>query len=164
VVGDHLARRWTSAEDLRGGLAAEVGQRHVRAARAAAALVRDGVDSPQETRARLVIMRHGFPEPVPAVPIRDEAGAVLARGDLGYEAEQVVIQYEGDVHRTEQRRWRQDRARDELARDLGWLVLLMLPDDVAHPAPFLDRLGRALLSRHGPASDRLRRAGVSRAA
>jgi hypothetical protein len=110
-------------------------------------LLRPGVDSPQETRLRLIIVRAGLPEPDVNVPVFDAAGEWIGSPDLGYGAYRIALQYEGDVHRSNPRRWRQDIARDEAFADAGWLVLRTTADDVARPSRFLHRLTRALVAR-----------------
>jgi hypothetical protein len=105
---------------------------------------RDGVDSPQETRLRLGIVAYGLPEPDVAVVVRDRHGEWLGVVELGYRKRRVLIQYEGDLHRTSRRRWRQDIARDEAYIAEGWRVLRATADDVDRPARFCHRLQQVL--------------------
>lgn len=144
VIGDHLLRRAGGLDALVEGLERERGQRHVVRARRALPLLRVGVDSPPETRLRLRIVRFGLPEPEVNITVRDRAGGWLGRAELGYRKERVLIQYEGDIHRTDRRRWRKDIARDESYRDEGWAVLRATADDVERPRRFCLRLQRLL--------------------
>jgi hypothetical protein len=63
-------------------------------------LVRAKVDSPMETRSRLLLVFAGLPEPQPGQEILDEHGQCVATVDLGYRAAKIAIEYDGDLHRT----------------------------------------------------------------
>jgi hypothetical protein len=147
VLGDYLVNGWVSPESLARHLRERPRTRGVVRARDALGLVRPGTDSPQETRLRLRVVAAGLPEPAVNKPAFDPAGEWLGTPDLGYEEYLVAIQYDGDVHRTNPRRWRQDVARDEGFRDAGWAVLRAVAEDVARPSVFLQRLTRTLRER-----------------
>lgn len=145
VLGDYFVRNWVSRSRLTGHVAtAPRGTRGVVRAREALALVREGVNSPPETLLRLHIVRNGLPEPAVNPTIYDSAGGWLGEPDLAHLLQRVLTQYDGDVHRTTIRRWRQDIARDEAFRDDGWTVLRATGSDLAHPGPYLTRLRRYL--------------------
>ncbi len=145
VLGDYLVRHWTSTADIERHLAVSPrATRGIVRAREALALVRVGVDSPQETRLRLIIVRHGLPEPTVNPLVYNNAGEWLGQPDLAHLRERVATQVDGDVHRTNRRRWRQDIARDEAFRDVGWTVLRTTAQDIRYPGPYLARLERAL--------------------
>lgn len=148
VVGDHLARWYGGVATLTADVVGVA--RHPGAARVRRALarVREGVDSPQESRLRLAIVRFGLPEPEVNVTVLDQAGEWLGQADLAYLRHRVAMQYEGDVHRS-RRRWRQDVARDEAYRAEGWQVLRATADDVLRPRRFCLRLEQALLRSSG---------------
>ncbi len=133
VVGDALLARLLDLTMLQRYLAERPRQRGVLRAREAVTLLRPQVDSPQETRLRLVIARAGLPEPQVNVPVFDAAGGWIGAPDLGYEQYRIAIQFEGDAHRTNPRRWRQDIARDEAFTDIGWLVLRAVANDIVRP-------------------------------
>jgi hypothetical protein len=147
VVGDALLRAGSTADGLGAYLLHRAGLRGVVRAREAVRLLRVGVDSPQETRLRLAIVRAGLPEPEVNPAVYDDAGEWIGSPDLGYKRYRVAGQYEGDVHRTNRRRWRQDIARDESFADAGWIVLRAVADDVERPQRFTDRMRRRLLER-----------------
>lgn len=147
VLGDHIVGTWTTPEALAAYLAGRPRTRGIVRAREAASLVRPGVDSPQESRLRLAIVDAGLPEPEVNRAVYDDAGEWVGTPDLGYFEQRVAIQHEGEVHWTNVRRWRQDVARDESFRDIGWIVLRTVSDDVARPARFLHRLARRLTER-----------------
>jgi hypothetical protein len=144
VIGDHFARTPAGVQRLWDEVDGCPRHRQLRRVRRALRRVRPGVDSPQETRLRLAIVRCGLPEPVVDVPVRDAGGGWIGQADLGYRRARIAIQYEGDVHRSTPRRWRQDIARDESFADVGWRVLRATADDVRWPYAFCRRLAAAL--------------------
>lgn len=144
VVADHLARLAGGVASLRRGVETAARHRAARRVRRALGRARDGVDSPQETRLRLGIVAYGLPEPDVAVVVRDRHREWLGVVELGYRRHRVLIQYEGDLHRTSRRRWRQDIARDEAYIAEGWRVLRATADDVERPARFCHRLQQVL--------------------
>lgn len=113
----------------------------VRAARAAAALLRAGSESPMETRARLAFAQGGLPEPELNAAVHDEAGQFVARGDFVWRAARVIVEYEGDQHRTSRRQWQHDIARTRLLEALGWKVIRITARDVTD-----QRLRRELMA------------------
>lgn len=143
VVGDAMVRRAGGLDALVVQMQREAGRREVVKARDAARRVRFGVDSPQETLIRLAVVDAGLPEPEVGIIVRDEAGEWIGQGDLGYRELRIVMQFEGDVHRTNRRRWRQDIARDESFIAAGWRVLRATGDDVIRPAAFCWRVEQA---------------------
>ncbi|WIE76125.1 DUF559 domain-containing protein [Curtobacterium sp. MCSS17_007] len=98
--------------------------------RVALGLVRRGSGSPQETRARLGIVRAGIAEPELQVEIRDEQGRFVGRADFAYRRERVIIEYEGDHHRTDPAQWESDLRRYRAFARLGWVVLRWSRSDV----------------------------------
>lgn len=72
--------------------------------RRASALVRDRVDSPQETRLRLCLVLAGLPEPE-VNPVVFAGGRAVGRVDLFLGRWRVAVEYEGDQHRTDPRQW-----------------------------------------------------------
>lgn len=112
--------------------------------------IRTPVDSPQESLLRLGLVRERLPEPVVQPPIRTAVGA--RHPDLGYLEENVLIEYLGDVHRTDKRTWRGDLTRVQLFEDAGYRVMLASADDVAPDgiAAFAARVLRARQARPRP--------------
>lgn len=146
VLGDALVvRGLTTPARLVESADAARRRRGVVRARTLARLVRDGADSPQETRLRLALTRDGgLPEPAVNRDVTDGHGGWIGRPDLAYEALKLAIQYEGDVHRTTKKRWRADIARDEVLRDHGWEVVRVTADDLARRSQLCDRVRRAI--------------------
>jgi hypothetical protein len=130
IFGDAAVRRWTSREELVGRSAGLSRRRGIVRAREALPLICAGVDSPMETRLRLLLVRAGLPCPEVNRDVFDEGGGWVARPDLSYPVLKIAIEYDGDHHRTDRVQWRRDRARDANLREAGWIVITLTADDV----------------------------------
>lgn len=126
VLGDALTRRKrpiATHEELRQAVDRRTGTRGVRRLRAALELVRARTDSNAETGLRMDAADYGLPEPEVNGAIVDERGRLVAYGDLVYRAQQTILEFDGDQHRTDDRQFARDLDRmDELAR-LGWRIV-----------------------------------------
>jgi len=83
-------------------------------------------ESPMESRVRVLLILGGLPRPEPQIVIEDLDGTFVARADMGYRRQKLLIEYDGAWH------WA-DRAKDERRRqsmrDLGWTVIVLTRDD-----------------------------------
>lgn len=151
VLGDQLVRRGlTSPAELRRRAQRERGERG-RLARRAAALVRAGVDSPMETRVRLLILLAGIPEPLVNHPVRDERGDVIRRFDLYWPEAGLVVEYDGRVHIEREQQWVRDLRRREGDENAGLRVLVFVSSDVFRtPGETVRRVFEVLRSRGCP--------------
>lgn len=151
IVGDQLVRHgWVKLDVLRAAVAGAAGRREVSRARRGAHLVRAGVDSPLETRIRLLLVLAGLPCPVPGFRVMID-GQFIGFVDLAYPEYHVVIECDGDLHRTLKKKWRLDVATREALRDLGWTVIVLTWDDYAvRPANTVGRVARELARRGCP--------------
>ncbi len=117
-----------------------------RVAQAAVKWMRVGAESRRETMLRLALIRSGLPEPETNVEI--VCGAHQYFGDLVYRRWKVLVEYDGEQHRTETRQYRRDIERhDALIRE-GWIHIregLHTPSEGMRSTPLLTR--QALLSR-----------------
>jgi very-short-patch-repair endonuclease len=93
------------------------------------------------------VVRAGLPEPVVAHPVFDEHGRFIGTPDLAFVAEKVALEYEGDVHRTDLRTFRQDIERRERFQEAGWLVIRITADHLRSPGTLVARIQRALARR-----------------
>jgi hypothetical protein len=132
-VVDRLGRR------IRAVLGARVRPRGKAAVVEALPLLRLGVRSPQESRARVMFVQSGLPEPEVNVPIYADDGLTwLAEGDLvwrrrvGSEVRKVVGEYQGAYHAERAQRSR-DSERSERLRDHGWTVHEVWAEDLNQP-------------------------------
>ncbi len=103
--------------------------------------VREGVRSPRETLLRLALVDAGFPEPLVNVHIYDSRGRFVGEGDLVYEQEKIVFEYEGDHHRTDRDQFQKDIQRRERFENAGYRVFRVVANDLgAGRADFLNRV------------------------
>ncbi|NNC12932.1 hypothetical protein HII28_13735 [Planctomonas sp. JC2975] len=109
-------------------------------------LLRSGVDSPRESMLRLAIIANGLPEPTVGLPVH-VAGGLTLHPDLGYPDALVAIEYEGDEHRSDTKRWRRDLRRIALLEEAGWRVIRATDDDIADPTSLIRIIAAALRDR-----------------
>ena len=117
--------------------------RHVRLARRAAGLVRGRVDSPQETRLRLCLVLAGLPEPE-VNPVLTVGGRRVGRVDLLLRRWRVVLEYEGDQHRTDVAQWNVDIGRHEQLGEGEWTLVRVTGQRMQHPRSVVAQVVRAL--------------------
>ena len=121
---------------------------HAVAARRAARYVRAGVDSPMETRLRMLIVLAGFPEPVVNKIIRHGDGEWSIRLDLCYPHLKLIIEYDGWQHRLEQKQWSRDLQRREWLDSQGWRMIVINSDAFyGEPLQTLHRIRAAMVDR-----------------
>jgi hypothetical protein len=158
VVGDHLVLDPAVLDpyDIRpyatlAELAAAVGVRQARGTGASAAAlphVRAGAESRPETLLRLLLVRAGLPEPLLAQELRDAAGRWLARVDLYFPEQRVVVEYDGEGHRVDNRQYERDESRIENLISAGYTVVRVRGGQLfAHPDLVVARVSRALATR-----------------
>lgn len=151
VFGDSLVRaRRTTVEEVRHAASSWVGVGSALARRAAA-LVRQGVDSPAESRLRMVIVLAGLPEPEVNVITRLVGGDWSRRFDLCYRGLKLIIEYDGRHHATDPGQWSHDILRREELEAQGWTMIVITADALYnHPRNTLGRITNALRDRHCP--------------
>lgn len=151
VVGDWLVRRrGVTPEDL---VRACERSRHrdSRKALAAARYVRRDVDSPMETRLRMLLVLAGLPEPVVKHVVRDDLGAVVRKYDLAYPLVRLAVEYDGRQHVEVLENWEADIERKADIDDAEWrLVVVVAAGIFKDPLRTLNRVHRALLARRAP--------------
>ncbi|MDI2099657.1 hypothetical protein [Ruicaihuangia caeni] len=150
AAGDWFVRRKggsASLESLSKRVAAAGGARGVRVARESLALIRPGVDSPQESKLRVLIVQAGLPEPIVGFVVRDRSGQFIATPDLAYPDARIALEYEGDGHRLSRQQFVIDIDRYERLAAAGWRVIRVLAQDLGEPHSrvLISRLGAALL-------------------
>lgn len=151
VLGDAMVRRRLVTPE---GLvrSCEVSRHKAAApARRAAAYVRRDVDSPMETRLRMLIVLAGLPEPVINLKVRDETGDVLRKYDLSYPAVKVAVEFNGKVHVLVPGAWEADLERRSAVDDAEWRLMPVISSGIyATPAQTLGRIHRVLRARGLP--------------
>ena len=114
-------------------------------------LLTDRSDSPPESILRVRYVRAGFRGIVPNPLVHDPSGQVVVMPDLGFLKFRVGIDYEGDIHRVDNRTWAKDLRRASLFEDAGWLYIRAGSVDLSDSRPLLALTMRRLLSRgYGP--------------
>lgn len=159
-VGDSLVRVGRATRKQLVDAAREKGRRHIRKARVAASYVRSRVDSPPESRTRMLLCLGGLPEPCVNIDVYSDSGRWLARPDLSYPALRIAIEYDGRHHLHDQDQWDHDIRRIERLVREGWIVIVVTHRQLTdHPLETLVRVLDALQRRghdrapRTPASD-----------
>ncbi|GAB3581392.1 DUF559 domain-containing protein [Leifsonia lichenia] len=151
AVGDHIVGArdrdaLATVEQVRDA-AGSVGRTPGAAAlRWAAERIRFGADSRPETLLRLALVDAGLGEPAVNPPLF--FGAMLLHPDLAYVDERVILEYEGDGHRTDAAQWHADIGRHDAMVAAGWRVVRVTRRDLFVDRPaFLRRMAELLTSR-----------------
>ena len=152
VLGDRFVRRNVTTPEALIQAAAVWRGPQAETSRRAAALVRAGVDSPAETRLRLMIVLAGIPEPTVNHILRDpDTGDWLRRFELAYEELRVAVEYEGRHHRDEDDVWASDiDRREELDRESWRIVQVISSGLFQNPLRTLQRIEQARIDRGAP--------------
>ena len=87
------------AEELCKWASMHLGYRGVRRLRRAIELAEPAVESPMESRLRVLLVLAGLPRPQVQVPLRDQSGLFVGRPDLYYPCQRLAIEYDGATHR-----------------------------------------------------------------
>ena len=145
VLGDSLVKagRTTGAAltSTAGGARGARG----RLARRAASLVRDGVDSPMESRLRMLLVLAGLREPVVNHVEYTEAGRWSRRFDLSFPEHRLAIEYDGRQHAESAKQWERDVERREGLDQDGWRLVVVLAQGIhGRPEQTLDRVVTAM--------------------
>jgi hypothetical protein len=148
VVGDRMVRiGMFTAHELR-KFCRGTKRWHSRRARRGAAYVREGVDSPMETRLRMLLVLAGLPEPVVNHMLRDAEGRVVRRLDLSYPAQKIIVEYNGRHHFDDPRQYVDDLARREELDEDDWRLVVVVSDGIYKtPEQTIMRVARVLRSR-----------------
>ena len=119
-----------------------------RLALRAAGLMREGVDSPMETRVRLLIVLAGLPEPTVNVIVRGEDGSWRMRFDLCYLNQRLIVEYDGRWHADSPEQWERDLCRREDLDRMDYRLLVVTSRGIYNePQRTLERVREALRER-----------------
>jgi hypothetical protein len=152
AVTDQVLRRRVRTDELATALTRARGGRGVRTARLVLRLGDARSGSPLESVLRWLVHDAGLPAPVLQHAVTDLSGGKVGEVDLAWPALQVVVEFDGDLHR--------DRRTfvDDLRRQNGlvlarWTVLRFSSADVlGRPAWVVDTIRRALTAASGTTS------------
>jgi len=102
-----------------------------------------GAESPRESHLRVLLREAALPPPEVNGVIRDGEGRFLARGDLVFRRERVIVEYDGEVHAPMAQRAK-DAARRARLRENGWIVVEVVGEDMHSPERVIARVRGAL--------------------
>lgn len=119
----------------------------VQRARRIAPLVREKVDSPRESDVRWIIIVTGLPVPEPNLTIVEDAEIPVAKGDLVYVRERVIVEHDGWHHERDGAQRQRDHLRRELLESLGWKIIVITSEDFKNEAHIAWRIYNALKER-----------------
>ena len=145
VLGDSLVKaKRTTVDRLAVAVDAWAGSGS-RPARRAAGFVRLGVDSPMETRLRMLMVLAGLPEPVVNHIQYDANGGWAKRFDLSYPDLRLLIEYDGRHHAEDEQQWNRDiDRREELDGDAWRLIVIQSKGIYVEPQRTLARIADAM--------------------
>lgn len=146
-VGDWLVGSGAVTPDELRLYAAESHLDGVRRARRVADLVTECVASPRESDLRWTLHRAGLPRPEVNVDILDAEGRWLARGDLVFRDQQVLVEYDGWQHERDARQRQWDIHRREQLEAAGWTVIVVTAADFSRPWTIVARVRQVLRAR-----------------
>lgn len=151
ILGDALVRRHApvaTLDQLRRAVLRYAGHRGAKKLREAFQWVRPGTASARETELRLLLVRAGLPEPELNVEIVDRSGIRIATGDLVYREYRVLVEYDGEQHRTDEEQYHWDVDRLDRVMEEGWRVIRINKSHVRkRPASAIRKVRVALESR-----------------
>jgi hypothetical protein len=157
IAGDYLLRGFRepggrrrpfiTLDLMRAAAAYHPVRRHRALVAQALELVRERVDSPYETRLRLIVQSSGFPDPIVNLPILDVRGDTIAQPDLRIPGFPLGLEYQGDGHRTNRSQWQRDVVRRRELDEIEWRSLEVVTPDIRNPGQRLRTLERELRQR-----------------
>lgn len=151
VVGDHLLRRRKVTLAVLRQFCEESGSPGAGAALRALRFLRERVDSPMESRLRMLIVLTGLPEPEVNWSVRDEIGDPIRRYDLCWRSSKIAVEYDGRQHVEVQEQWEADVERRGQIEDDEWRLITVISSGIyRRPDLTLARIHQALLVRGEP--------------
>lgn len=145
VLGDSLARRTScSPTDIR-EFVADSSAHGASHARAVAKLVRSRVESPNESRLRLLMVSGGIPEPALNLVVHGTTRRATRRIDLAFEDYKVGVEFDGRHHIEQISQWNEDILRREELEAMGWRFVIVTSSTMySDPGSVLRRIIDAL--------------------
>ena len=133
-----LHRKLVTLEELREYVGRSSRVRGLPQARRVIELVEPDVESPMESRLRMILVLGGLPRPQVQVDLHDASGRFLARPDLVYPRARLAIEYDGENHRD---RLAADNRRQNGLQRAGYTLLRYTASDVfGRAAAILDEV------------------------
>ncbi|MDQ1538497.1 MAG: hypothetical protein QOE58_2890 [Actinomycetota bacterium] len=145
VLGDSLVKARRTTPERLVNAASDWSGWGARPARRAAGFVREGVDSPMETRLRMLMVLAGLPEPVVNHILDKTLGSWSKRFDLCYPKLKLIIEYDGRQHAENDEQWDHDLDRRETLDADGWRLIVIRSKGIyLEPQSTLDRIAEAM--------------------
>lgn len=104
------------------------------------------IESPLETRLLRALLKAGLPPPVPQYEIFDASARFIARVDFAYPRHKIAIQADGFAFHGGRIRFQKDREQDRILQAMGWRVIRVTAEDVAHRPDRIAALIGAMLA------------------
>lgn len=145
----HPDRALATLNDLAEATAMSPRRPGARELRAALELIEVGSSSPLETDYRVGAAEAGLPTPELDVEIFDENRRRLGISEFFYRDYRVVVEVEGDQHRTSKRQWNRDIEKYQDYAGAGIEVVRLTSKHVRGPYPTGFDVVAAALRRHG---------------
>jgi very-short-patch-repair endonuclease len=143
----HWRRPLATRAALEDAVRARSGRRGSRALDRAVLRLNDRAESPPESQLRLILEDAGFPPPRINREVMDRFGEFVARTDFLFDELRLVLEYQGDYHRTTKGQWRADMTRRAKLEANGWRVMELNADDLKNPAELVFRIRQLLAHR-----------------
>jgi hypothetical protein len=148
VVGDALVKKYKVSPSRLVRACRESQEYYAGAALRAAVYVRRGVDSPMETRLRLLLVLAGLPEPKVDVREMNADGTWRRRYDLCYPEFKIIIEYDGRQHAEDASQWQSDLERREELDEAAYRILVVTARGIfIEPERTIERVRRQLVAR-----------------
>ena len=161
ILGDSLVKKRRTTPERLVEATRPASGRGIRLARRAAGLVRTGVDSPMETRSRMLRVLSGLPELQTDIRFYWPNGDLRRRLDAGDRATRTAAEYDGRQHVERVTQWESDVLRREEFEDEEWRIMTLVSKDIfVCPGLTIDRMAKLFTSRGmqvGPRKDEWRR-------
>lgn len=144
AVSDQLLNGLASRRELAEELDRRPSGRGCARARRVLPVADPRAESPMESVLRWLLHEAGLPAPELQYAVRDAAGRLLARADLAWPDQRVVVEFDGEVHR-ERDVFVTDVRRQNRLVAAGWTVLRFTSADVlGRPGDVVAEIRRAL--------------------
>lgn len=151
VAGDAMLKKKQATLESLSTIVESMTGRGARLAGRALGYLRLGVDSPMESRLRMLLVLAGLPEPTVNVILREVNGEWGRRLDMCLEALKLIIEYDGEQHGGLDHRDADIHRREELER-LGYRVISVTAHGIYRdPLTTLCRVRDAIRERGGHA-------------
>jgi hypothetical protein len=142
AVGDYLIH-WraplASIAELEAMARRFQGKRGMSRIREALPLLSDRAESRPESHLRVILQLAGMPGPAINLVIVDAETGKEVRTDFAFEELKLVLEYQGDYHRTKAQ-WRKDMTRRSKLEAAGWKVMELNWDDLKDPDELVARI------------------------